>query len=138
MLGFSAILLEQLGREIVLSQDEASWIAALSNIGQLFGAIGTGILAGKFGRRPTLMLLCVPLLAGWVTLGLARDQMWMFYLGRILQGLGVMSSVTQVIYFCCKTFAKAPGRYTLLRLPTQTIEECLAQVEPSQSVSVLL
>ena len=97
MLGFSAILLPQLDSEMTITSDEASWIASLSNIGQLFGAIGTGILVGKFGRRPTMMLLYFPLLAGWVTMGLSQGQVWMFYLGRILQGLGVMSSVTQVI-----------------------------------------
>ena len=96
VLGFSAILLPQLRDEMSLSSDEASWIAALSNIGQLFGAVMTGVLSGKFGRRPTLMILCVPLLAGWATVGLAGDRVWMFYLGRVLQGVGVMSSVTQV------------------------------------------
>ena len=98
MLGFSAILLPQLGAEISLTSDEASWIASLSNIGQLFGAIGSGILAGKFGRRPTLMVLCAPLLAGWLTIGLSQAQVWIIYLGRILQGVGVMSSVTQVSF----------------------------------------
>ena len=96
VLGFSAILLPQLRDEMSLTSDEASWIAALSNIGQLFGAVMTGILSGKLGRRPTLMILCAPLLAGWVTVGLAGDRVWMFYLGRVLQGVGVMSSVTQV------------------------------------------
>ena len=96
VLGFSAILLPQLRDEMSLSSDEASWIAALSNIGQLFGAVMTGVLSGKFGRRPTLMILCAPLLAGWVTVGLAGERVWMFYLGRVLQGVGVMSSVTQV------------------------------------------
>ena len=36
---------------MTLSSDEKSWIASLSNIGQLFGAVATGILAGKFGRN---------------------------------------------------------------------------------------
>ena len=65
MLGFSAILLPQLKEEMLLTSDEASWIASLSNIGQLFGAVATGVLSGKLGRRPTLMILCAPLLAGW-------------------------------------------------------------------------
>ena len=50
VLGFSAILLPQLESEMSLSSDEASWLASLSNIGQLFGAVATGVLAGKFGR----------------------------------------------------------------------------------------
>ena len=51
VLGFSAILLPQLESEMTISSDEKSWIASLSNIGQLFGAVATGILAGKFGRN---------------------------------------------------------------------------------------
>ena len=51
MLGFSAILLPQLESEMPISPDEKSWIASLSNIGQLFGAVATGVLAGKFGRN---------------------------------------------------------------------------------------
>ena len=42
------------------------------------------------------MLLCAPLLAGWAVFALSQGNIWMLYLGRILQGLGVMSSVTQV------------------------------------------
>ena len=96
VLGFSAILLPQLKEEMLLTSDEASWIASLSNIGQLFGAVATGVLSGKLGRRPTLMILCAPLLAGWATVALAGRTVWLFYLGRVLQGVGVMSSVTQV------------------------------------------
>ena len=36
VLGFSAILLPQLEREVDLSADQKSWIASLSNIGQYF------------------------------------------------------------------------------------------------------
>ena len=97
VLGFSAVLLPELREELgVLDKDEASWIASLSNIGQLGGAIVTGVLAGRFGRRLTIMLLCVPLLAGWVTIGLSGGNVQLIYVGRILQGVGVMSSVTQV------------------------------------------
>ena len=63
---------------------------------QLFGAVGTGVLAGRLGRRPALMILCGPLLAGWLVCGLSGGAVWLLYLGRVLQGVGVMSSVTQV------------------------------------------
>ena len=42
------------------------------------------------------MILCAPLLAGWAVFALSQGNIWLLYLGRILQGLGVMSSVTQV------------------------------------------
>ena len=35
---------------MTITSDQKSWIASLSNIGQLFGAVATGILAGKFGK----------------------------------------------------------------------------------------
>ena len=50
VLGFSAILLPQLESEMTITSDQKSWIASLSNIGQLFGAVATGVLAGKLGR----------------------------------------------------------------------------------------
>ncbi|XP_023335245.1 facilitated trehalose transporter Tret1 isoform X2 [Eurytemora carolleeae] len=96
VLGFSAILLPQLEKEVELSEDDISWIASLSNIGQLGSSIATGILSGKFGRRYTLMMLCVPLLAGWVFIGLSQGSVLYICIGRVLQGVGVMSSVTQV------------------------------------------
>ena len=42
------------------------------------------------------MFLCAPLLAGWAVFALSQGNIWLLYLGRVLQGLGVMSSVTQV------------------------------------------
>ena len=42
------------------------------------------------------MVLCAPLLAGWAVFALSQGNIWLLYLGRVLQGLGVMSSVTQV------------------------------------------
>ena len=50
------------------------------------------------------MLLCAPLLAGWLIIGLSQAQVWIIYLGRILQGVGVMSSVTQVSYLVIPLF----------------------------------
>lgn len=96
VLGFSAVLLPELEQEVHLDKDQASWIASLSNIGQLFGAIVSGMLSQRLGRKVTMMLLCFPLLAGWIVIGLSNGNLEMLYIGRILQGVGVMSSVTQV------------------------------------------
>ena len=71
-------------------------IASLSNIGQLGGSLATGILSNWLGRRPAIICLCVPLLVGWIIVGCSNGSFHWICIGRILQGIGIMSSVTQV------------------------------------------
>ena len=75
---------------------EASWVASLSNIGQLFGSLMTGYMSGSCGRKRTIIFLCLPLIGGWTTIGLSGGDFKWLCVGRILQGLGIMSSVSQV------------------------------------------
>ena len=79
-----------------ITDDDMSFAASLSNIGQLFGSILMGVLAGAIGRKKTIMALCVPLFTGWMIVGLSEGKVTMLYLGRVFQGVGVMSSVTQI------------------------------------------
>ena len=46
--------------------------ASLSNIGQLFGSITMGIAMGAIGRKKTIMVFCLPLLAGWIIVGMSE------------------------------------------------------------------
>ena len=71
-------------------------LASLSNLGQLGGSLITGLLSNWLGRRPTIILLCIPLLSGWITVGLSGGSITWICIGRVLQGVGIMSSVTQV------------------------------------------
>eukprot|EP00095_Tigriopus_kingsejongensis_P012514 maker-scaffold455_size166772-snap-gene-0.29 protein:Tk12514 transcript:maker-scaffold455_size166772-snap-gene-0.29-mRNA-1 annotation:"hypothetical protein BRAFLDRAFT_82927" len=98
VLGFSAILLPQLESDGTLSSksSEASWIASLSNIGQLLGALLTGWVSNQFGRKRAIMVLCLPLALGWSMVGLSGGRFEWICVGRVLQGIGIMSSVTQV------------------------------------------
>ena len=68
----------------------------MNNIGQLFGSIMMGVSAGAIGRKKTIMAFCLPLLAGWVTIGLSGGDVILLCVGRVLQGIGTMSSVTQI------------------------------------------
>ena len=72
------------------------FLASLSNLGQLGGSLATGVLSNWLGRRPTIILLCIPLLSGWITVGLSGGSVVWICIGRVLQGIGIMSSVTQV------------------------------------------
>ena len=70
--------------------------ASLSNIGQLAGAILTGYSANKWGRRISLMLLSVPLGLGWLVVAVSAGDFGWLVVGRMLQGVGILSSVSQV------------------------------------------
>ena len=99
VLGFSGILLPQLEQEghiVSVKTQEASWIASLSNIGQLVGSLLMGVFAGAIGRKKTIMLFSLPLLVGWVVMFISNGDTILLCLGRIFQGIGTMSSVTQV------------------------------------------
>ena len=56
----------------------------------------TGIVADRFGRKFAIMMLCIPLLASWVIIGLSGGRIDFLYLGRVLMGFGIMSMVSQV------------------------------------------
>ena len=50
----SAILIPQLVEEDFLTSaksSEASWIASLSNLGQLAGSLATGVVSNTYGRK---------------------------------------------------------------------------------------
>ena len=75
--------------------------ASLSNIGQLFGSVSMGIAMGSIGRKKTIMVFCIPLLIGWLIVGFSEKfgekpkQVLAICVGRVFQGVGIMSSVTQ-------------------------------------------
>ena len=99
VLGFSAILIPQLVAEGHLTSPksaQASWIASLSNLGQLAGSLATGAVSNAFGRKVAIIGLCAPLFAGWLAIGLSQGDFGWICVGRVLQGIGIMSSVTQV------------------------------------------
>ena len=70
-------------------------LASLSNIGQLFGSVTMGFSMGAIGRKKTIMVFCLPLLVGWVIVGMSKGNVMYICIGRVFQGIGIMSSVTQ-------------------------------------------
>ena len=91
VLGFSAILLPQLPREITLS--DKSWLASICNLGQLVGALLAGFISNKIGRKHCLLLFTIPLICGWLTLIFNHENVILANLGRTLQGFGMMPSI---------------------------------------------
>ncbi|KAF4533429.1 hypothetical protein B566_EDAN001154 [Ephemera danica] len=88
--GFSAVAIPQLkdpNSTITIDSDQASWIASLSSLSTPLGCVLGGYLMDLLGRRTTLLLLEVPLIAGWLLIALAGGVP-QIYAGRLLVGLG--------------------------------------------------
>ncbi|ENN77215.1 hypothetical protein HUJ04_005772 [Dendroctonus ponderosae] len=73
-----------LGRPI--TEDEYSWIGSLINIGAIVGALPSGFVADKIGRKFTLIGLAVPHLVAYLIYAFA-DSIYLFYLGRFINGI---------------------------------------------------
>lgn len=91
--GFSAVVIPQLVRpdsDIVVDEDQASWIASLSSASTPVGCILTGWLMDAIGRRRALLLTEVPLALGWILIAVApvTHGLHYIYAGRLLVGLG--------------------------------------------------
>ncbi|KFX93824.1 hypothetical protein V490_04657 [Pseudogymnoascus sp. VKM F-3557] len=76
----------------------SSNVVSLLTAGCFFGAIGAAFANEKFGRRYTLMVLCVIFLIGAAVQTAATHQLSYIYAGRVVAGLGIggMSAITPV------------------------------------------
>ena len=61
------------------------FLASLPNLSQLIGSLVAGYVANRFGRRKAMLLFCIPLLSGWVTIIFSRGNSKTIMLGRILK-----------------------------------------------------
>ena len=79
------------GHPMPLTDDQASWVGGLLAIGALVSAFVTGFLMPMIGRKWTMMVMCVPSLAGWILLVITGpaelDNPGWFYAGRLLTGI---------------------------------------------------
>ena len=83
------------------TKEEGSWISSLFGIGVLFSCAISGILMSNIGRKWTLMAFNGPLLLGWICLLIPVYKTdittpHLFYVGRILTGLGTGGFATVV------------------------------------------
>ena len=72
--------------------------------GQLGGSLLVGAASNAWGRRLGMAGFCAPALTlGWGIIGLSQGDLGWICAGRILQGVGIMSSVSQVglHFFLC-------------------------------------
>ncbi|KAH8277048.1 hypothetical protein KR026_004346 [Drosophila bipectinata] len=67
-----------------------TWVSSLLAIGAFFGALPTGYIADTIGRRYTAMVMDVPFILAWISLGFAQSVGWL-YVGRFLIGVATGS-----------------------------------------------
>lgn len=71
-----------------ITSEEGSWIGSLCAIGAVIGALPSGAISDKYGRKKVLLLLAVPFLISWLMIIFATS-VWILYVARVIVGIGV-------------------------------------------------
>lgn len=110
-LGFPTVLIPALqehrnnenGDEFALSKSEISWISSINLICVPMGCVFSGTFTSILGRKRAMQLVCLPILAAWITFFLSH-QVFHLYIALCLSGFaGKMrtfwNNVTLVVKF---------------------------------------
>ena len=73
-----------------ITKDEATWVSSLICLGALLQGPFTGYLMQRLGRRGAMIVMSLPLFAGWMFIIFASD-VTMLYIGRLLTGFAIGS-----------------------------------------------
>ncbi|KAG5311729.1 TRET1 protein, partial [Acromyrmex insinuator] len=90
-LAWTSPVLPQLYKEnswLVITKEQGSWVSSLLALGAILGAVPSGPMADKLGRKKTLLLLAAPFLLSWVIIIFAY-KLWLIYLARFIIGAAV-------------------------------------------------
>lgn len=90
-LAWTSPVLPELYKEtswLVITKEQGSWISSLLALGAIAGAVPSGPMADKLGRKRTLLLLTAPFLLSWVIIIFA-SRLWLIYLARFIIGAAV-------------------------------------------------
>lgn len=98
-MSFASVIISQLGdgNEIKMDTNTASIIASIWSISLPFGAISSGFLMDKFGRRKIGLFLCIPFFLAWILVSMAQS-LPQIYLARILAGICCGLTAVSVVY----------------------------------------
>uniref|UniRef100_A0A3Q2R0R4 Solute carrier family 2, facilitated glucose transporter member 8 n=1 Tax=Fundulus heteroclitus TaxID=8078 RepID=A0A3Q2R0R4_FUNHE len=98
VLGYSSPAIPELSRisdpRLRLSEVQASWFGSIVTIGAALGGLLGGWMVQKIGRKLSLMFCTLPYVFGF-TIIIAAQNVWMFYVGRVLTG--VASGITSLV-----------------------------------------
>ncbi|KAG5681395.1 hypothetical protein PVAND_010836 [Polypedilum vanderplanki] len=110
-MSFSSVLISQLGdsHEIKIDTSTASIIGSIWSISLPFGAITSGLLMDKFGRKRVGFVICVPFFIAWLFICFATN-VHIIYAARIMAGICCGLTTVCVVYtaeISYKTFRSA-------------------------------
>lgn len=81
--------------EVIMTPEEASWMTAMPEIGNLISPLPAGLAADYFGRKPIILLSAPLLLVGWSFI-LYFKTLLAWNIGRFIQGLAIGMIYTAV------------------------------------------
>nr|XP_033328585.1 facilitated trehalose transporter Tret1-like [Megalopta genalis] len=90
-LAWTSPVLPQLEKEtsfMIVTQDQGSWVSSLLALGAIAGALPSGTMADRLGRKKSLLLLAAPFLLSWLII-LVSSSVVLLYIARFIVGLGV-------------------------------------------------
>lgn len=98
-MSFSSVLITQLSDkgEIGLNTNSASIIASIWSLSLPIGALTSGYLMDRFGRRKTALYICFPFTVAWLLVGFA-ENVTMIYIARIISGITTGLTTCCVVY----------------------------------------
>ncbi|KAK1136083.1 hypothetical protein K0M31_000652 [Melipona bicolor] len=73
---------------LFITEEQGSWISSLLAVGATAGALCSGSMADKMGRKKSLLLLSVPFLVSWGLILVAKN-IRLLYIARFVVGIGV-------------------------------------------------
>eukprot|EP00850_Spirogloea_muscicola_P019917 SM000202S05888 [mRNA] locus=s202:135805:139689:+ [translate_table: standard] len=86
-LGYTSPALPEMTDDLGLSTGQASLFAALVTAGAMLGALASGSLADRLGRKFCLAAAAVPNIGGWLMIAFTK-HVPPLYVGRVLVGFG--------------------------------------------------
>jgi MFS family permease len=110
-MSISSVLISQLadGNEIQINTNQSSIIGSIFSIALPFGAITSGFLSDRFGRKKIGLYVCIPFFIAWVLIGISENVMTI-YVSRIVAGICCGVTTASVVYtaeISYKTFRSA-------------------------------
>lgn len=74
--------------DLILSDEQSSWLGSILYLFHPFGALISGYILEKVGRKKLMILVCFPFLVGWIIIYMAESVSIIIF-GTVSMGIGV-------------------------------------------------